>query len=126
MKLETKIKRFNENALQKSEIKPFTLKFSKRGKRIWKSENGLCIEAVKIGSYEYYEVKIIHGQRLGELNTNGQKLSAKEVKDKIAQFATKYNFNYIKSQMEMVRESDAGKSLYIDWCNLSREFIYNV
>ena len=63
MKQENKIKRFNEKALQESEIKPFILKFSKRGKRIWESKNGLRVEALKIGCKEYYEVQIIHGQR---------------------------------------------------------------
>jgi len=116
------IKTFNEKALIKSDLKPFKLTYNKRGTRIWKSENGLQIKAVKIGSNEYYEVSIIHGARLGELNFKGQKISAKEAQNKVSLFGTQFNFNYIKNPVKLIQESEAGQKLYNAWRNLQKEF----
>lgn len=116
------VQTFNQKALAKSEIKPFTLVYNKRGTRVWKSENGLQIKAVKIGSNEYYEVGIIRGARLGELNHNGEKLSAKDVQNKLSVFASQFDFNYIKNPVKLIEKSDAGKQLYNAWRNLQKEF----
>lgn len=116
------VQTFNQKALAKSEIKPFKLVYSKRGTRVWKSENGLQIKAVKIGSNEYYEVGIIRGARLGELNHKGEKLSAKDVQNKLSVFASQFNFNYIKNPVRLIEKSEAGKQLYNAWLNLQREF----
>lgn len=116
------VQTFNQKALTKSEIKPFTLVYNKRGTRVWKSENGLQIKAVKIGSNEYYDVSIIRGARLGELNFKGQKISAKEAQSKVSAFATQFNFNYIKNPVKLIKESEAGQKLYNAWRNLQKEF----
>lgn len=111
----TSLPEFEKRASQKSELKPFKLIKNERGTRIWESENGLRIKATKIGSREYYEVSIIMGEKLGDININGEKLVAKDVQKEISELGAKYNFNYIKRQVASIRKSETGHNLRRDW-----------
>lgn len=110
--------KFNELAAVKTDLKPFKLVRNKRGTRVWDSENGLWIKAVKIGSNEYYEVHITNGAKLGDVNRHGEKIKAKEIQAVLSEFATKYNFHYIKNKVQAVRNSEVGAKLYNDWNNV--------
>lgn len=106
---------FENKASQKSDLKPFKLIANKKGIRIWESENGLRITAKKARSEEYFDVSIKHGERLGEVNFLGEKISTKELQKELSALATKYNFNYIRRQVAYIRKSKVGESLHEDW-----------
>lgn len=113
---------FDELASIKSDPKPFRLIKSGKGKRIWESENGLGIEAVKIGSNKYCKVYILKGLPIGDINCSG-KLKIKCVQDALSELGSKYNFHFIKRQVKQIRESNVGKSLYRDWSELRTNLI---
>ena len=83
--------------------------------------NGLKITAKKIGSADYFDVSIKHGERLGEINFLGEKVTTKELQKELSALATKYNFNYIKKQVAYIRKSKVGESLYKDWKSLVKK-----
>ena len=117
----TSISDFENKASIKSDLKPFKLKKNNKGVRIWESENGLKITAKKIGSADYFDVSIKHGERLGEVNFLGEKVTTKELQKELSALATKYNFNYIKKQVYCIRKSKVGESLYKDWKSLVKK-----
>ena len=111
----TSISEFENKASIQSDLKPFKLKKNNKGVRIWESENGLKITAKKIGSADYFDVSIKHGERLGEVNFLGEKVTTKELQKELSALATKYNFNYIRRQVAYIRKSKVGESLNKDW-----------
>ena len=111
----TSISEFENKASIQSDLKPFKLKRNNKGVRIWESENGLKIISKKIRSVDYFDVSIRHGERLGEVNFLGEKISTKELQKELSILATKYNFNYIKNQVAYIRKSKVGESLNKDW-----------
>lgn len=116
---------FNEKAAIQSEIKPFKLIEDERGKRVWISENGLILEAVKIGNKVYYEASIVKGESLGGINRMGEKIDAKKVQFALSEFASKYNFHFIKKQVKLIRESEVGRQLFFDWQKLRKTLTTN-
>lgn len=117
----TSISEFENKASIQSDLKPFKLIKNKKGIRVWESENGLKITAKKIGSADYFDVSIKHGERLGEVNFLGEKVTTKELQKELSALATKYNFNYIKKQVAYIRKSKVGESLYKDWKSLVKK-----
>lgn len=111
----TSILEFENKASIQSDLKPFKLIKNKKGIRVWESENGLKIIAKKVRSVDYFDVSIRHGERLGEVNFLGEKISTKELQKELSALASKYNFNYIKRQVAYIRKSKVGESLYKDW-----------
>lgn len=109
------ISEFENKASIQSDLKPFKLLKNSKGIRVWESENGLKITAKKIRSVDYFDVSIKHGERLGEVNFLGEKISTKELQKELSALASKYNFNYIKKQVAYIRKSKVGESLYKDW-----------
>lgn len=120
-----KLSEFNQKVLQQSEIKPFKLIKNDRGVRVWESENNLRIKATQISSNVYYEVSIINGLKIGDINRNGQKLTAKDVQNALSEFASRYNFHYVKNQAATLRKCESGRKLFADWQKLRDTLLFN-